>query len=169
MLEDESGRVRLVGKIIEERKITLVTGVIAAVLGAENASGDFEVADICFAGMPPQPRTKKDALSLKKSINGEKGGSSSNKGKGRDDEVEEAGQGKDEEDPYLAIVSGLELGTDEQSSDYKVGMLAEWLLGEMGSDEVGFFLISFLIITYYFRRFSEGKHGGLHVRKDRLI
>jgi hypothetical protein len=28
MLEDESGRVRLVGKIIEERKFPLVTGTI---------------------------------------------------------------------------------------------------------------------------------------------
>lgn len=111
MLEDESGRVRLVGKVIEERKFSLVTGVIAAVLGAENASGDFEVVDMCFAGLPPQPSS---ALS-----------------QAYEDEEDE-----DErtDDPYVAIVSGLELGTSETAADYRVGLLTEWLLGESGSD-----------------------------------
>ena len=52
MLEDESGRIRLIGKILEDT--TLVTGVIMGVLGAETSSGDFEVIDMCFPGMAPQ-------------------------------------------------------------------------------------------------------------------
>ena len=52
MLEDESGRVRLVGQRIMEAG--LVTGVILGALGMETANGDFEVVDICFAGMAPQ-------------------------------------------------------------------------------------------------------------------
>ena len=52
MLEDESGRIRLIGKILEDT--TLVTGVIVGVLGAETSSGDFEAIDLCFPGMAPQ-------------------------------------------------------------------------------------------------------------------
>jgi DNA polymerase delta subunit 2 len=52
MLEDESGRIGLIGKILEDTP--LVTGVIVGVLGAETSSGDFEVVDLCFPGMAPQ-------------------------------------------------------------------------------------------------------------------
>ncbi|KAJ2157631.1 DNA polymerase delta small subunit Cdc1 [Coemansia sp. RSA 552] len=52
-LEDESGRIRLVGAFIE--RMTLASGVIAAVMGSETPDGKFEVVDICFGGMPPQP------------------------------------------------------------------------------------------------------------------
>jgi DNA polymerase delta subunit 2 len=52
MLEDESGRIRLVGKILEDT--SLVTGIIVGVLGAETSSGDFEAIDLCFPGMAPQ-------------------------------------------------------------------------------------------------------------------
>ncbi len=53
MLEDESGRIRLVGECL--RSARLVTGVIMGALGIETNNGDFEVVDICFAGMAPQP------------------------------------------------------------------------------------------------------------------
>jgi len=43
MLEDESGRIRLIGKILEDTQ--LVTGVIVGVLGAETSNGDFEAID----------------------------------------------------------------------------------------------------------------------------
>lgn len=52
MLEDESGRIRLIGKVLEDT--SLVTGVIVGVLGAETSSGDFEAIDLCFPGMAPQ-------------------------------------------------------------------------------------------------------------------
>jgi DNA polymerase delta subunit 2 len=51
MLEDESGRIRLVGDRI--REAFLVTGVVIAALGLETPNGDFEVIDICCAGMAP--------------------------------------------------------------------------------------------------------------------
>lgn len=91
--------------------------MIAAVLGAENQSGDFEVVDMCFAGMPPQPSSST---------------SKSSKAKSKAAVQEEDKEG----DPYVALISGLELGTNEQASDYRVGLLAEWLLGEVGSEEV---------------------------------
>jgi len=52
MLEDESGRIKLIGNIL--RDIQVVTGVIVVVLGAEATSGEFEVVDLCFPGMAPQ-------------------------------------------------------------------------------------------------------------------
>lgn len=52
MLEDESGRIRLVGAPL--KSVRLVTGVIMGALGIETANGDFEVASLCFADLPPQ-------------------------------------------------------------------------------------------------------------------
>ena len=62
MLEDESGRLQLVGEALrrsidEEASESgwgdlLVTGVIMAALGIETSSGEFKVKDVCFAGMP---------------------------------------------------------------------------------------------------------------------
>lgn len=53
MLEDESGRIQLVGKRAIDAR--LVTGVIIAALGIETPTGEFEVVDICYAEMAPQP------------------------------------------------------------------------------------------------------------------
>ena len=88
-------------------------GVIAAVLGAENQSGDFEVADMCFAGMAHQPI-------------------SANSSNGSTAEKESA----EGDDPCVALLSGLDFGSNEDPSDYRVGLLAEWLTGEAGSEEV---------------------------------
>lgn len=59
MLEDESGRIRLVGERVT--KARLVTGVILGVLGVETPNGEFEVVDLCTAGMAPQTRPGKVA------------------------------------------------------------------------------------------------------------
>ncbi|CAG8469047.1 3723_t:CDS:10 [Acaulospora morrowiae] len=63
-LEDESGRIILTGEKLKQEII--VTGVIMAVLGKENAEGEFEVYDVCFAGLPNQ------AKSIQKSIDDDK-------------------------------------------------------------------------------------------------
>ena len=52
MIEDESGRIQLIGDRL--RSANLVTGVIVGALGMETGDGGFEVADLCYAGMPPQ-------------------------------------------------------------------------------------------------------------------
>jgi DNA polymerase delta subunit 2 len=52
MLEDESGRIKLVGKILKDAQ--LVTGVIVGVLGVDSSNGEFEVVDLCFAETAPQ-------------------------------------------------------------------------------------------------------------------
>jgi DNA polymerase II small subunit/DNA polymerase delta subunit B len=52
MLEDESGRIRLVGERLKDSG--LVTGVIIGVLGAETPNGDFEVVDLCYPELARQ-------------------------------------------------------------------------------------------------------------------
>ena len=54
MLEDESGRIKLVGKAISDESRCLVTGCVIAVLGTELPSGDFEVLDVRFSEYAPQ-------------------------------------------------------------------------------------------------------------------
>ncbi|KAL7273410.1 DNA polymerase delta small subunit Cdc1 [Rhizina undulata] len=67
MLEDESGRLRLVGGILADKR--LVTGCVIAVMGSETANGDFEVIDVKIPDLPPQKkrpvRKGKDATSKK--------------------------------------------------------------------------------------------------------
>ncbi|KAG0633893.1 DNA polymerase alpha/epsilon subunit B-domain-containing protein [Tuber brumale] len=52
MLEDESGRLRLVGKVLERE--CLVTGVVVGVMGTETKDGDFDVVDVIVPELPPQ-------------------------------------------------------------------------------------------------------------------
>lgn len=58
MLEDESGRIRLVGERVS--KARLVTGVIVGVLGVETPNGEFEVVDLCAPGMAPQAQPEEE-------------------------------------------------------------------------------------------------------------
>jgi DNA polymerase delta subunit 2 len=109
MLEDESGRLRLAGPILTEK--LLVTGVIVAVLGTENASGDFEVLDLHIAELPPQPRRwRRD-----------------------DEEQEEEGDMAVDRPPQsgrkVAIVSGLEI-SGTAADTLNISLLLEYLLGE---------------------------------------
>jgi DNA polymerase delta subunit 2 len=52
MLEDESGRVKLVGNKIQT--LRLVTGIVVAVLGTEDQEGDFHVIDVRYPDYAPQ-------------------------------------------------------------------------------------------------------------------
>ncbi|KAI8089547.1 DNA polymerase alpha/epsilon subunit B-domain-containing protein [Halteromyces radiatus] len=52
-LEDESGRVKLIGARLD--KEMLVTGMVVGILGKEDpASGAFEAYEVCYPGLPPQ-------------------------------------------------------------------------------------------------------------------
>ncbi|KAI0078170.1 hypothetical protein K474DRAFT_1706721 [Panus rudis PR-1116 ss-1] len=108
MLEDESGRICLVGDRI--RSAGLVTGVILGALGIETNSGDFEVVDYCFAGMAPQIQSDWD-----KTENEEKM------------DVDESS----DTDEWVAVVSGLEVG-EPSPADAQIELLAEFLTGELG-------------------------------------
>ena len=105
MLEDESGRIQLVGGRLKE--VTLVTGIIMAVLGLETATGEFEVVDTCFAGLPPPLRssTLKDPPKV-----------------------------ESDEGEWIGLVSGLDIGSPS-SSDAKVQLLMEYLTAESGGNK----------------------------------
>ncbi|KAI9228759.1 MAG: DNA polymerase alpha/epsilon subunit B-domain-containing protein, partial [Piptocephalis tieghemiana] len=51
-IEDESGRVKLWGKLPQS---DMVTGIVLAVLGKANDDGEFIVEEICRPGAPPNP------------------------------------------------------------------------------------------------------------------
>lgn len=82
-----------------------------AALGAETPSGDFEVLEFCFAGLPPQAEVKPVPSSAK----------------------EDNAEGE-----WVALVSGLEMGNGSAENETRCMMLAEWLSGEVGGMEVGF-------------------------------
>ena len=114
MLEDESGRLRLIGTPLQLS--ILVTGCIIAVMGTENANGDFEVVYMQVPDLPRQPqRWERDDASAvlandsaKKKTNGK---------------YERPQGGK------VAIISGLGI-TGEEGDTFTMDLLMEYLLGE---------------------------------------
>ncbi|TFY54896.1 hypothetical protein EVJ58_g8586 [Rhodofomes roseus] len=117
MLEDESGRIFLVGERL--RAASLVTGVIVGVLGIETSGGEFEVVDVCYAGMAPQPSR------------GLEWGKSAQK----DENMEVDGAlGEEHDDEWVALVSGLEIGAPSPA-DAQIQMLVEYLTGEAGGPD----------------------------------
>ncbi|KAF8559488.1 hypothetical protein OG21DRAFT_1473884 [Imleria badia] len=107
-LEDESGRIKLVGRKLASTH--LVTGVIIAALGMETPGGEFEVIDTCFADFAPfagQQVTGNNSI-----------------------DVDSTAQ----PDEYLAVVSGLSIGTESQA-DAQIQMLVEYLSGEVGGHD----------------------------------
>ena len=114
MLEDESGRLRLVGTQLEINM--LVTGCIIAVMGTENADGDFEVVDIKVPDLARQPeRWERDEASAMLA-NG-------------DTKSKKKSPAKQSSGGKVAIVSGLSITSDEGDTLTR-DLLMEYLLGE---------------------------------------
>lgn len=110
MLEDESGRIKLVGDRVSEER--LVTGVIIAALGMETPTGDFEVVDICTAGL---------ATFAEEDILGP-------------DSMDVDINSSSAQDEYVAVVSGLSIGSPSPA-DAQIQMLVEYLTGEVGGPD----------------------------------
>lgn len=113
MLEDESGRLRIIGTILQTSM--LVTGCIVAMMGTENANGDFEVVDMKVPDLPRQPQRWEREDGDAALANG------AGKHKVRS-EIRQMGR-------RVAIVSGLEISGDEADS-LDMDLLMEYLLGE---------------------------------------
>ncbi|KAG1843556.1 DNA polymerase alpha/epsilon subunit B-domain-containing protein [Suillus subalutaceus] len=110
MLEDESGRLKLVGDRVGEER--LVTGVIVAALGMETPTGDFEVVDMCTAGL---------ATFAEEEFLGSNA---------MDMDVDSSST----QDEYVAVISGLSIGSPSPA-DAQIQMLVEYLTGEAGGPE----------------------------------
>ncbi|KAI2465669.1 DNA polymerase alpha/epsilon subunit B-domain-containing protein [Annulohypoxylon bovei var. microspora] len=122
-LEDESGRIRLVGDVLDS--VILVTGCIMAAMGTENANGELEVMDLKFPDLPPQP--DRWALSKAPATGGSiKGGEAKPKSEDADmTDVQPKGSGG-----KIAIVSGLGFSGSDASHAIELNLLLEFLLGE---------------------------------------
>ena len=115
MLEDDSGRLRLVGPGVQN--IMLVTGCIISVMGTENIDGEFEVIDLKVPDLPRQPpRWEKDDSEAALA------NATGNKRKPSHREQEATGK-------KVAIISGLSISGDE-AEGLTVDLLMEYLLGE---------------------------------------
>jgi DNA polymerase delta subunit 2 len=114
MLEDESGRLRLTGKFLATQ--LLVTGAIIAVMGTENANGEFEVIDVKFPDLPRQPARWEEMESMA-ALNKQKVTEQKSKG------------GK------IALVSGLGISAAGNEA-LMLDLLLEYLLGDSTSGDV---------------------------------
>lgn len=134
MLEDESGRLRLIGTTLQLS--ILVTGCIIAVMGTENADGDFEVVDLKVPDLARQPqRWERDEGSAILSSSASK--------KRKSNAIEKRIQGG-----KVAIVSGLRISSD-RGDTMTLDLLMEYLLGEAcgPADQAEVSRISRLIIA----------------------
>jgi DNA polymerase delta subunit 2 len=121
MLEDESGRLRLVGAPLSSEM--LVTGCIVAVMGTENANGDFEVVDIKVPDLPPQSERWH-------TLDPPRNGTSRKKIKLDEDEDEDMDKIPPSSGKKIAIVSGLGFSGTDSDHSLEINLLTEYLLGE---------------------------------------
>lgn len=135
MLEDDSGRIRLVGRPL--RSVLLVTGCIIAVMGTENEDGELEVIDIVFPDLPPQPERWQLSKPVVAATNGAGEGPPAKKAKtegsknGADVDMDGTAESKSSSGgKKIAIVSGLNFSGPHGASAVETSLLLEYLLGE---------------------------------------
>ncbi|KAI0388892.1 DNA polymerase alpha/epsilon subunit B-domain-containing protein [Xylariaceae sp. FL0594] len=116
-LEDESGRIRLVGDFLKD--VILVTGCIVAVMGTENVNGELEVIDLKFADLPPQ--SERQAIPRP---------ADRTKVEDEDEDEEMADTQPRRGGRKIAIVSGLEFSSLDAGHSLELSLLLEYLLGE---------------------------------------
>ncbi|KXH60688.1 DNA polymerase alpha/epsilon subunit B [Colletotrichum salicis] len=114
MLEDDSGRIRLVGDIL--KSIHLVTGTIIGVMGSENANGELEVIDVKFPDIAPQPT--RWTLANNPSEDHDMSGTTPST------------PSQQRPSSKIAIVSGLCFSGTDASYALELSLLQEYLLGE---------------------------------------
>jgi DNA polymerase delta subunit 2 len=129
MLEDESGRLRLIGPALDSEM--LVTGCIIAVMGTENADGDFEVVDIKVPDLPPQPARWANSQAPSSDISTRK----TKRVKIEDDDDESMDEAPLGTRSKIALVSGLCISGTNTEHSLQINLLLEYLLGEALSTE----------------------------------
>lgn len=127
-LEDESGRICIVGKTLLEQP--LCTGIVVAILGSETSSEEFDVIDIIYAGNTDllydrEVETVEEERNLI---------------------IEPTGH---HAETYIAFLSGLQAGLPEGESSLMLDLLADYLCGELleGADQQHTTKISTLVMV----------------------
>lgn len=118
MLEDDSGRIKLVGEML--KTVHLVTGCIVAIMGTENSNGELEVIDIKFPDLAPQPERW---TLTKPAANGKQAAKDEDEEMGDDSKPSSKGN-------KIAVVSGLAFSGSDPSYALELSLLQEYLLGE---------------------------------------
>jgi DNA polymerase delta subunit 2 len=118
MLEDDSGRIRLVGDLV--KSVRLVTGCIIAIMGTENVNGELEVIDIKFPDLAPQPQRWALSKPAKNGVKKER----------RDEDAAMAESQSGAGNSKIAIVSGLAFSGSDASHAMELNLLLDYLLGE---------------------------------------
>lgn len=124
VLEDENARVTLAcsgageggGLDVGE----MATGTVVAVRGKVAPSGEFVVVDTCFAGIPPQ---QVSLLSHSKTSS-----------KTNEQEVGGPGKQEEEEEKYVALMSGFSLGDEGASHHLQMEMMLDYCSGLLGAE-----------------------------------
>lgn len=114
-IEDESGRLRIVGTVLQT--MMLVTGSIVAAMGTENSEGAFEVIDVKFPDLARQPQRWEHEDGDAALMNG----SSTKKRKSGRPDTSTGGK--------VALVCGLGI-TGDEADLLRIDLLMEYLLGE---------------------------------------
>ncbi|CCE65130.1 hypothetical protein TPHA_0J03100 [Tetrapisispora phaffii CBS 4417] len=100
MLEDESGRVLLVGDFLQSTPF--VTGTVVGLLGMEAEAGTFQILDICYPSEVPQKEYQVPTS---------------------------------DEEKYIALVSGLNVSTNNPENLIKLQLLQELLMGRLQNEK----------------------------------
>lgn len=135
MLEDESGRIKLVGDRVKNAQ--LVTGVIIGALGVETQRGEFEVVDIVYAGMAPQTPVYGAGKEEKMDVDGALCSNClcwSRKCSLSGVPVNSPPTHLSPSDEWVAAISGLDVGSPS-SPDAQIQLLVEYLTGEGSGSE----------------------------------
>lgn len=137
----------LVGDRVKDAK--LVTGVIVGALGMETPTGEFEVIDLCYPEMAPQPM-ETEPEEDKMDVDGRNHPEMSPRLRFYPNffPLSRSSVQEDSSDEWIAVVSGLDIGS-LSPSDAQIQLLTEYLTGEGGTvnDQVSAANISRLIIA----------------------
>lgn len=107
LIEDESGRLELVGDVLQNYRF--VTGIVVAVRGRLRADAGFEVTDVCLPEIPPQPSPDRPLSLL------------------------DADLDPRPDDQYMAFVSGLSAGSQTHMDHLlPLQLFLDYLSGHVG-------------------------------------
>jgi len=125
VLEDENARVTLARSAAGDDDGldvgNMATGTVVAVRGKVAPSGEFVVVDTCFAGIPSQqiPLPSQSKASSGKTNGQDVGGN---------------GNQEEEEEKYVALMSGFSLGDEGASHHLQMEMMLDYCSGILGAE-----------------------------------